>query len=125
MSERTAGVLDIVLGVLLVAAVATTCFLVAQRESRRSSYELVRTVDRLELAGLVARRTGRVVGHAATGRRPRCWRWPGTGGRSPPAWRSGWPLRRACWPVASWSAPESADGAVGWRARRRRWASSA
>jgi len=62
VTDRTAGVLDIALGVLLVAAVATTFApWLRSGESRRSSYEVVRTVDRLELAGPVARRAGRVV----------------------------------------------------------------
>lgn len=54
--------IDVLLGVLLLAAVAATFTpWLRSGDARRSSYEVVRSADRLELLGPVARRAGRVV----------------------------------------------------------------
>jgi hypothetical protein len=55
-------VLDVALGALLVVSVAATFApWLRSGEARRSSYEVVRTADRLDLLGPSAERVGRIV----------------------------------------------------------------
>lgn len=62
MTHRSRTALDLVLGVLLVGAIASTFApWLRSGDARRSSYEVVRTAERLELLGPVARRVGRVA----------------------------------------------------------------
>lgn len=60
MTHRSRTILDVVLAVLLLGSIASTFApWLRSGESRRSSYEVVRTADRLELLGPVARSVGR------------------------------------------------------------------